>query len=136
MSERARICLIDDEVFVRDALALGLRDHGFTVKVAPGAAAGLDLVEREGIDAIVTDMRMPGTSGAELIGEVRTRWPSMPIVAISGASNINGVSVGDAARSLGANALLSKPFRIAELVAVLDGLLGHAVPPSPPGDAA
>lgn len=126
MSERARICLIDDDIFVRDAIALGLRDLGYTVKVAPGAMAGLDLIAHDSIDAVVTDMRMPGASGAQLIAEARARWPSMPIIAISGASHVDGLSVTDAARALGANALLTKPFRATELAAALERVLSQA----------
>lgn len=125
MSQHARICLIDDDIFVRDAIALGLRDLGYTVKVAPGAMAGLDLIEHGAIDAVVTDMRMPGASGAQLIAEARARWPSMPIIAISGASHVDGLSVGDAARALGADALLTKPFRATELAAALEKLLNQ-----------
>jgi DNA-binding response OmpR family regulator len=118
-----RICLIDDDVVVLEALALGLRDAGFAVLTAPGAVAGLDLIQRGGTDAIVTDMNMPGTSGAQLIAEARASWPDTPIIAISGAPAPGGQSMLDAARALGADALLLKPFRVAELKEVLDRIL-------------
>lgn len=119
----ARICLIDDDIFVRDALALGLGDAGFEVVAAPGAAAGLDIAKRERIDAIVTDMNMPGTGGAQLIAEARAQWPDLPIVAISGADVIDGRGMAEIARELGASAALVKPFRARELAAVLERLL-------------
>lgn len=125
MSKSTRICLIDDDVIVLEAMALGLRDAGYEVATAPGAAAGLDTVKRTGADAIVTDMNMPGTSGAQLIAEARALWPNMPIVAISGSSSEDGVSMLDAARALGADALLPKPFRVAQLKQMLDGLLAQ-----------
>lgn len=130
MAARARICLIDDDAFVRDALALGLRDAGFEVVTAPGGAAGFDIAAREYIHAIVTDMNMPGTSGAELISEARTRWPAMPIIAISGAVSIDGRAIDDVARELGANAAMTKPFRARELAAMLDKLLADSAKPS------
>jgi DNA-binding response OmpR family regulator len=123
MSAAAQICLIDDDVFVRDALALGLTDAGFKVLTAPGAAAGYDLTARENIDALVTDLNMPGTNGAQLIAQVRARWPELPIVAISGATVINGLSAPDVARARGADAVLIKPFRARELAALLRRLL-------------
>jgi len=127
----ARICLIDDDIFVRDALALGLGDAGFEVVAAPGAAAGLDIAKREPIDAIVTDMNMPGTGGAQLIAEARAQWPDLPIVAISAMSRpsitsapeIDGRDMAEIARELGASAALVKPFRARELAAVLERLL-------------
>jgi DNA-binding response OmpR family regulator len=131
MATQARVCLIDDDVVVLEAIAAGLRDTGYQVLTAPGAAAGLDLAARGGVDVIVTDMNMPGTSGAQLIAEARAKWPRMPIVAISGASAVGGVSVQDAARALGADALLQKPFRARALHEVLQGLLVRSDPPIP-----
>jgi CheY-like chemotaxis protein len=123
VSKAARICLIDDEVTLLDAAALSLRDAGYEVWTAPGAAAGLDMIDRTQIDAIVTDMNMPGTSGAQLIAEARARWPDLPIVAISGSHTAEGQSMLDQARALGADALVAKPFRAAALREVLQSLL-------------
>jgi DNA-binding response OmpR family regulator len=131
MAIQARICLIDDDVVLLDAIAAGLRDAGYHVCTAPGAVAGLDLASREEVDAIVTDMNMPGTSGAELIAEARAKWPNLPIVAISGAQAVDGVSVHDAARALGADVLLNKPFRTRALHEVLQGLLVRSDQRSP-----
>jgi DNA-binding response OmpR family regulator len=121
----ARVCLIDDDVFVRDAMALGLRDTGFDVVTAPGAAAGFDIASREPVDAIVCDMNMPGTDGAELIGEARARWPRMPIIAISGAATVGNRETADLAREQGADATLLKPFRARELAQLIDQLINR-----------
>lgn len=120
-----RLCLIDDDAFVRDALALGLRDAGFEVVTAPGAAAGLDVVARGGADVIVTDLNMPGTSGAQLIGEARARWPDLPIVAITGAATINGAPAAELAMARGADQCLIKPFRARALVDAVEHVLAR-----------
>jgi DNA-binding response OmpR family regulator len=125
VSKAARICLIDDEVGLLDAAAHSLREAGFEVLTAPGAAAGLDMIDRTQVDAIVTDMNMPGTSGAQLIAEARARWPDLPIVAISGSHTADGQSMLDQARTLGADALVAKPFRAAALREVLASLLAR-----------
>jgi CheY-like chemotaxis protein len=125
MSKAARICVIDDEVVVLDATASGLREAGYDVLTAPGAAAGLDMIDRAEIDAIVTDMNMPGTSGAQLIAEARARWPNLPIIAISGSHTAEGESMLDSARALGADALVPKPFRAAVLRDVLASVLAQ-----------
>ena len=114
-----RICLIDDDVLVLESLAMGLREAGYEVSTATGAAAGLDIVAHGGVDAVVTDMKMPGATGAQLIAEARARWLHLPIIAISGVTEINGKSVIDTARALGADAMLPKPFRIRDLDDVL-----------------
>jgi CheY-like chemotaxis protein len=123
MSRRARICVIDDDVVVLDAMAVGLTDAGYEVLTAPGAVAGLDLVARTGADVIVTDMNMPGTSGAQLIAEARALWPDIPIIAMSGSLTVEGGSMLDMARALGVNVLLQKPFRVGALKTELERLL-------------
>ena len=119
-----RICLIDDDIFVRDALALGLGDAGFEVICAPGAAAGLDMLHREPVRAIITDMNMPGTNGAQFITQARALWPTIPIIAISGAAIIDGRNTADIADELGANATLMKPFRARQLADLINQILG------------
>lgn len=130
MTMRARLCLIDDDIFVRDAMALGLGDAGFDVITAPSAAAGFDVINREHIDAVVTDMNMPGAGGAQFIPEARARWPHLPIVAISGAAVIDGRNTADVARGLGADATLIKPFRARELAALIERVLQARGAPS------
>ena len=121
----ARVCLIDDDIYVRDAMAMGLTDAGFDVLTAPGVAAGLDIIRREGADAIVTDMHMPGSDGAQLIAEARREWPSMPIIVISGSMTFGGDDVETLARQLGADALMAKPFRASPLAQKLRELLAR-----------
>ena len=123
MALMRHICLIDDDIYVRDAIALGLGDAGFRVSTAPGAAAGLDIVKREGADAIVTDMSMPGTDGAQLITQVRALFPNIPVIAISGSSVIDGRDALEIAHERGADAVMTKPFRASALAATLNQLL-------------
>jgi CheY-like chemotaxis protein len=67
--------------------------------------------DRTPIDVIVTVMNMPGASGAQLIAEARSRWPDLPIIAVSGSHTAEGESLLDQARALGADALAPKPLR-------------------------
>lgn len=122
---RVRVCLVDDDIFVRDALALGLNDAGYDVVTAPGAAAGFDIAQREEVDVIVTDMNMPGTDGAQFIAELRLRWPTLPIVAISGAVTRDGRDTSAIAAELGANETLIKPFRARQLAAVIASVISE-----------
>lgn len=126
MTARPRICLIDDDTFVRDTLALGLSDAGFDVLPAAGAAPGFDLVRQQSVDGVVTDMGMPGVSGAQLIAELREHWPRLPIVAISGAGVIDGRPIVEVAQALGADATMVKPFRTRDLAELIHRLLARA----------
>ncbi|MBI3437895.1 MAG: response regulator [Proteobacteria bacterium] len=121
-----RVCLIDDDILVRDAISLGLGDAGFEVCAAPGAASGLDFVKREGVDAVVTDMSMPGTNGAQFIAQVRELFPHLPLVAISGSSVIGGRDALEVAQEGGANAVMTKPFRASALAQVITDLLNES----------
>jgi two-component system OmpR family response regulator len=120
---RARICLIDDDTVVRDAMALGLTDCGFEVVAAHDAAAGLELAGRELVHAMVADMNMPGACGAELIAAARARWPDMAIVAISGAAATGGRNTADVASQAGADAILIKPFRARQLADAVEAAM-------------
>ena len=126
-----RVCLIDDDLFVRDALALGLGDAGYVVVTAPGAAAGLDVLSRQQIDIVVTDLNMPGTHGSDLIAEARSRWPALPIIAMSGSSVVDNKSVDQVAQQLGADAAIAKPFRAKQLADLMTRVLAdrRAEPP-------
>jgi CheY-like chemotaxis protein len=78
-----RICLVDDDARVRDALSLGLGDAGYEVVLAAGGEAALALLEREPVDAVITDTKMPGFDGGRLITALRARHPELPIIAMT-----------------------------------------------------
>jgi CheY-like chemotaxis protein len=108
-----KICLIDDDPLVRGALALGLEDGGYQVFAAETGQAGLALIERERLDVVMTDLRMPGMDGAALIGLIRTRHPDLPIIAMSGQAEAEQDDL------CGADAFLRKPFKIRDVGAAL-----------------
>ncbi len=118
-----RICLVDDDILVLDALSLGLRDAGYEVHAAPGAAAGYDVMARTAVDVLITDINMPGTDGAHLIEQARARWPSLAIIAISGSGVPGAQSLDEVALAKGADAALTKPFRARRLAEVIQRVL-------------
>ena len=121
MTTARRICLIDDDTFARNALTLALEDAGYQVVSAPGAAAGFDAVRRNGADAIVTDMNMPGTDGAELITQARAAWPKMPIVAISGSSVVDDGAILGGQVGIGEHASVGRGVHLGGGAGVLSG---------------
>jgi DNA-binding NtrC family response regulator len=80
------VLIVDDDVALLEALpeALRLRMGGVTVETADSAAAALDRIADRDYDAIVTDIRMPGMDGLELLDEIRTRKPDTPTLIITG----------------------------------------------------
>ena len=117
-SETARplsILLVDDEHLVRIGTGEMIRDLGHRVMEASGGFEALAmLAEGHSFDAIVTDYKMPGMDGAELVKKVRDIMPDMPVLLITGYT---GTSEG-----LSHLPRLSKPFGQVEIAAALAGL--------------
>src|SRR5438128_1706997 len=84
--EQARVLIVDDDPALLQALpeALRLRMGGVTVDTADSAAAALDRIAARDYDAIVTDIKMPGMDGLELLAEIRTHRPDTPTLMITG----------------------------------------------------
>lgn len=110
--------LVDDEAFVRASTADMLAELGFDVVEASSAEEALHrLLDGLTPDLIVTDHLMPGRSGSDLAMEVRSRWPSLPVLLVSGYAETDGVAP-DLTR-------LVKPFRQADLAACIAELTGN-----------
>ena len=110
------ILLVDDEPKMRDVLGATLADLGYRPLVASSGPEALEILEREEIDLILSDLRMPKMSGRELLLEVKRRHPNLPVVFITAYS-----SVKDAVQAIkeGAFDYIGKPFEIEELDATL-----------------
>jgi DNA-binding response OmpR family regulator len=115
------ILLIDDDDSYRILMSLALTDRGFRVISAETAEDGLYELSRHVVDAVVTDIRLPGLDGNSLVSEIRLR-DTVPIVAVSGADDRGG----EAALSAGANLFLAKPTAADELDACLRSLIAEA----------
>jgi len=118
----ASILLIDDNAAFLEVQAAVLRDLGYRVLVAAHAQAALRLLEASPVDIIITDILMPDRDGIELIQDVRRRWPAIRIVAVSGGGRIAAGAYLNLARSLGASAVLAKPFSEDELMLTIEQL--------------
>jgi DNA-binding NtrC family response regulator len=81
-----RVLIVDDDPALLQALprALQLRMHGVTVEVADSGAAALERIAAQDYDAIVTDIKMPGMDGLELLAAIRGRQPDTPTLMITG----------------------------------------------------
>jgi len=109
------VLLVDDEEIVRESTADMLVDLGYAVVQAASADEALKLLE-SGVhaDLLLTDHLMPGMTGNDFACEVKRRWPSRPVLLISGFAEAEGVAP-DLPR-------LTKPFRQSELAAALTTL--------------
>jgi len=120
----ARVLIVDDEPEVAKALRRMLTRRGFEVDVATSAQEGLAHLEAFSPDIVISDYRMPGMKGPELLDEVSRRAPSAARFLISGQMDL-GSSVPD----LGPHHILAKPWNNDELVArLLRALEGRPSP--------
>jgi len=78
------LLLVDDEPAILSALRRLLRPEGYTLHLAESGRAGLELLEREKVDLVISDMRMPEMDGVETLRQLRRRWPGLPVVLVSG----------------------------------------------------
>jgi CheY-like chemotaxis protein len=85
---RARILVIEDDPYAREALTLLLDFYGYDVISAGNGADGLALVTETRPDLVVTDWRMPGLSGLELCRALRERRDTIPIIVVTSAEEV------------------------------------------------
>ncbi|MCE1186517.1 MAG: response regulator, partial [Rhodocyclales bacterium] len=78
------ILCVDDEANILSALRRLFRPQGYTVHVANGGAEGLELLTREHVDLVISDMRMPVMDGARFLSEVRQRYPDTVRLLLTG----------------------------------------------------
>jgi len=96
--------------------------EGYEVLVVPNSLAAVRLCCEHAIDLVITDVFMPEKDGLEVIQELRAAAPRVKIIAISGGPGKGTWDVLDIARFLGANRVLSKPFTLPDLLALLTEL--------------
>src|SRR5690349_11190408 len=111
-----RIVVIDDEVNAAAALEELLREDGYEVARANDAATGLQAVERTDPDLVLTDLRMPGMDGLELLTRLRETHPDVMVVIITAWGTVR---TAVQAMKLGAEDYLAKPIDTDELEVVL-----------------
>lgn len=101
------IHLVEDDDAARDSLAFLLRAARYSVQTFSSAHEYLSLQAPEPPDCVITDLRMPGAGGLELIRLLRERGSHVPVVVITGDGD---AGISDAAYRVGAYAVLYKPF--------------------------
>jgi DNA-binding response OmpR family regulator len=119
---RQMILLVEDDIVTRYAFARLLRVAGYEVMEAADGNEALTLLDRYQIELVVTDLEMPVLNGFSLITRIRNRWPTMPIILISGYLS---QSAGDVIlRESGYDAkFVQKPVMPSALVAAVRNLL-------------
>jgi len=119
----ALILVVDDDADIREIIRQHLTDAGHQVLLAENGRAGIELVKQHQPRVLITDIIMPVQEGIETIRQVRQLRLGIKIIAMSGGSPTKGVLYLDAARTLGADATLLKPFRKPDLLVAVNEVL-------------
>ena len=110
-----RVLLVDDESGILDTLRILFRGEGYEVSTALGGAAALEALAGEKPDVVVTDIRMPGVSGLEVLARTREVDPEIPVILMTAQASLQS-----AVRAVneGAYYYLQKPFANDDLLAI------------------
>jgi len=111
-----RVLLVEDEKSFRDLVKHVLGMDGFHVRTASNGLEALEHVRRSRFDLVITDTIMPGMEGIEMILELRSISPDTKVIAMSGGQTHSSGDFLPLARTLGACAVLKKPFDRATLI--------------------
>ena len=114
------ILTIDDEENIRNGLADNFELEGYDVQQAADGKSGLALVAAGGIDLVITDLRMDGISGEEVVRRVATEHPGIPVIVLTGHGSIDDAT---AAIKAGAFDFLTKPLDLDHLNIVVKNAL-------------
>ena len=103
------ILIVDDDTFILDVLAKAFRFHGYKVFTAENGTVGLDIFDKEQIDIVLTDIRMPGLSGEELATLIRKASPHTKVAIMTGGDGEIGSNL---IKDGTADHLFLKPFTL------------------------
>ncbi len=117
MAHTRRVLVVDDDPLVRETVEELLEDQGLEPTVVEDGEAALARAEEQEFDAVLSDIRMPGRDGTEILPELRERRPATPVILMTGFASID--SAVEAMRA-GAFDYLTKPFKADVMMATLE----------------
>ena len=119
------ILVVDDEPGIRELLCLMLAAAGHTVLAAEDGVQAPKILAANPVDVVITDLLMPERDGLEFITEVRTKFPQVKIIAMSGGGHIARDSYLRIAKNFGAHVLLEKPFSQSGVLEAIEKVLAQ-----------
>lgn len=124
------LLIVDDESLVRFALGAVAERLGYAwLEAADGRQAEEILNDRRDVGLVITDIVMPNQEGVETIANIRRRWPSIKVIAISGGGRLRSGDFLTVARQVGAHSVIRKPFTADDFIRAVEES-GYASSPS------
>jgi len=116
MEQKASVLVVDDELGPRESLRMILKPL-YDVRTAANGQEALDCIQKEKVDLITLDIKMPGLSGIDVLRELRKLGSDAAVVIVTGYGTLTNVH--DAIR-YGAVDFVSKPFNVPDIVAIVN----------------
>lgn len=120
MDTKNRILVLDDEPIVGERLKMSLEREGFFVEALSSSLEALDKLRTERYNVLVTDLKMSGPDGMEVLRAARRHQPEIKAVVITGFATIE---TAEEARESGAVEFIAKPFKMSQLKDIIVALL-------------
>lgn len=116
MNAEKKLLVIDDEPVIREGVRRILESESFHVETFAGGHAALERIKQEAFDLVITDLKMPGISGMEVLKAIKEIQPDLPVIFITGYSSVDSaVEV----MKLGAVDYIAKPFTPEEMLSTV-----------------
>jgi DNA-binding NtrC family response regulator len=115
--EKSRILIVDDEAVVREGVRRILENDRYTVEACASGRAALDLLQVKDFNMVITDLKMPGMGGLEVLKTIKILQPEIPVIIITGYSTVD--TAVDAMKN-GAIDYIAKPFTPDQLIEKVD----------------
>jgi DNA-binding NtrC family response regulator len=123
MSDKPQILFIDDDAKAGELMQRYMEDAPFDCHVFQNAHHAMEYFNLHGADLVVTDLRMPGMTGMEVLEDIRKQRPEVPVIIITGFSTVD---TAIEAMRLGATDYLKKPYDMDELRVLIEKTLQHS----------
>lgn len=116
------IMVVDDELLIRDLLYDFFTGQGWRITVAESGSKALELLEKQPVDLVLSDIKMPDMDGLQLAAELRRSHPETPVVLMTGYPSVESAVSALRAR---VEDYVIKPFNINQLFKLIDSRIHH-----------
>lgn len=119
-TQNKRVLIVDDDYYFRLILEKSLNHHHYQPVCAENAKHAQQMIGLDQFDIVISDIRMPEMTGIELLHWIKSNYPKMPVILMTGFSEI--IETQEAVK-LGADGFLPKPFKTEDLLKVIEACL-------------
>lgn len=114
------ILIVDDQLGIRMLLKEVFSQEGYEVSLASNGLEALDIAEKQAIDGVLLDMKIPGMDGIKILTLLKEKYPTLPVMMMTAYGELNMIQE---AMELGASLYFTKPFDIFEVRDAINNLL-------------